>query len=128
MLIPNVLFRANGSAVLLSNKRRDVRRSKYCIRNVVRTHLANDDVAYNCVIQMEDAERNVSTNLFLTAVSCACIQPRSSSWTAACPAPPVRVCSLQIPHASSACAQQVFFWRGASARLHAVCSRLLIML
>lgn len=60
MLIPNMLFRANGSAVLLSNKPRDVRRSKYCIRNVVRTHLASDDVAYNCVIQMEDAERNVS--------------------------------------------------------------------
>lgn len=60
MLIPNVLFRANGSAVLLSNKARDARRSKYCIRNVVRTHLASDDVAYNCVIQMEDAERNVS--------------------------------------------------------------------
>lgn len=60
MLIPNVLFRANGSAVLLSNKRRDMRRSKYFIRNIVRTHLASDDVAYNCVIQMEDAERNVS--------------------------------------------------------------------
>jgi hypothetical protein len=61
MLIPNVLFRANGAAVLLSNKPRDVRRSKYCIRNVVRTHLASDDVAYNCVIQMEDADGNVST-------------------------------------------------------------------
>lgn len=60
MLIPNVLFRANGSAVLLSNKRADTRRSKYFIRNIVRTHLAADDVAYNCVIQMEDAERNVS--------------------------------------------------------------------
>lgn len=60
MLIPNVLFRANGSAVLLSNKGRDASRSKYCIRNVVRTHLASDDVAYNCVIQMEDADGNVS--------------------------------------------------------------------
>jgi hypothetical protein len=59
MLIPNVLFRANGSAVLLSNKRRDANRSKYCIRNIVRTHLASDDVAYNCVIQMEDADGNV---------------------------------------------------------------------
>lgn len=62
MLIPNVLFRANGSAVLLSNKSKDMRRSKYFIRNVVRTHLAADDVAYNCVIQMEDAERNVSVS------------------------------------------------------------------
>jgi hypothetical protein len=60
MLIPNVLFRANGSAVLLSNTPRDARRAKYAIRNVVRTHLASDDVAYNCVIQMEDADGNVS--------------------------------------------------------------------
>lgn len=73
MLIPNVLFRANGSAVLLSNKQADVRRAKYAIRNIVRTHLAADDVAYNCVIQMEDAERNVSTCSSRVAVGLGCV-------------------------------------------------------
>lgn len=78
MLIPNVLFRANGSAVLLSNKSKDMRRSKYFIRNVVRTHLAADDVAYNCVIQMEDAERNVGISTSAAARAGLVIVPSCS--------------------------------------------------
>jgi 3-ketoacyl-CoA synthase len=46
------LFRSNGSAVLLSNKAADVKRAKYHIRNIVRTNMAADDVAYNCVVQV----------------------------------------------------------------------------
>lgn len=46
------LFRANGSAVLLSNKPCDALRSKYYIRNIVRTNMTADDVAYNCVMQV----------------------------------------------------------------------------
>ena len=59
MLIPNCLFRSNGSAVLLSNRGRDAARSKYRIANIVRTNLAADDVAFNCVMQTEDDEGKV---------------------------------------------------------------------
>lgn len=63
MLIPNVLFRANGSAVLLTNKAKHVRRAKYSIPHIVRTNLASNDVAFNCVIQTEDAERKLGVRL-----------------------------------------------------------------
>lgn len=59
----NCLFRSNGSAVLLSSKAADTCRSKYWIRNIVRTNLASDDVAYNCVVQTEDEERKIGVRL-----------------------------------------------------------------
>ncbi|KAL0799799.1 hypothetical protein Bca101_054974 [Brassica carinata] len=54
MLIPNCLFRVGGSAVLLSNKGRDKRRSKYRLSHVVRTHRGADDKAFRCVYQEQD--------------------------------------------------------------------------
>ncbi|CAN6900741.1 hypothetical protein YC2023_103650 [Brassica napus] len=54
MLIPNCLFRVGGSAVLLSNKSRDKRRSKYMLSHVVRTHRGADDKAFRCVYQEQD--------------------------------------------------------------------------
>lgn len=57
------MFRSNGSAVLLSSRAADARRSKYWIRNIVRTNMASDDVAYNCVVQTEDAEGRVGVRL-----------------------------------------------------------------
>lgn len=60
MLIPNCLFRSNGSAVLLSNRPCDAGSAKYSIRHLVRTNLAADDVAFNCVMQTEDDEGKVS--------------------------------------------------------------------
>lgn len=63
MLIPNVLFRCNGSAVLLTNKSAHVRRAKYTIPHIVRTNLASNDVAFNCVMQTEDAERKLGVRL-----------------------------------------------------------------
>lgn len=42
--------------MLLSNKGRDARRSKYTLRHLVRTHLAADDVAFNCVTQAQDED------------------------------------------------------------------------
>ncbi|KAJ0257387.1 3-ketoacyl-CoA synthase 4 [Hirschfeldia incana] len=54
MLIPNCLFRVGGSAVLLSNKSSDKRRSKYRLSHVVRTHRGADDKAFRCVYQEED--------------------------------------------------------------------------
>jgi hypothetical protein len=47
-----VLFRCNGSAVLLTNRSCDVPRAKYTIQHIVRTNLAADDTAYNCVMQV----------------------------------------------------------------------------
>eukprot|EP00879_Flechtneria_rotunda_P017969 GHRR01018833.1.p1 GENE.GHRR01018833.1~~GHRR01018833.1.p1 ORF type:complete len:680 (+),score=136.37 GHRR01018833.1:887-2926(+) len=63
MLISNCLFRCNGSAVLLSNKPSDAHRAKYFVRNIVRTNMASDDVAYNCVMQTEDMDRVVGVRL-----------------------------------------------------------------
>jgi hypothetical protein len=60
MLIPNCLFRSNGSAVLLSNRPCDASSAKYSIKHLVRTNLAADDVAFNCVMQTEDVEGKVS--------------------------------------------------------------------
>eukprot|EP00877_Chromochloris_zofingiensis_P000734 jgi/Chrzof1/10661/Cz05g07110.t1_LCKAS6[v5.2] len=63
MLIPNCLFRSNGSAVLLTNKLKDTRRAKYQLQHVVRTNMAADDMAFGCVIQTEDDERVVGVRL-----------------------------------------------------------------
>ena len=54
MLIPNCLFRVGGAAMLLSNRRSDGWRAKYELQHVVRTNLAADDAAYNCVYEGED--------------------------------------------------------------------------
>jgi 3-ketoacyl-CoA synthase len=56
MLIPNCLFRVGCSAVLLSNRGADRRRSKYSLKHVVRTHKGADDKAFNCVYQEQDDE------------------------------------------------------------------------
>jgi 3-ketoacyl-CoA synthase len=63
MLIPNVLFRCNGAAVLLTNKAAHARTAKYRIPHIVRTNMAADDVAFNCVMQTEDAERKLGVRL-----------------------------------------------------------------
>jgi 3-ketoacyl-CoA synthase len=53
MLVPNCIFRANGAAILLSNKGRDAYRAKYELKHVVRTTISSDE-AFGCVYQMED--------------------------------------------------------------------------
>jgi 3-ketoacyl-CoA synthase len=63
MMVPNCLFRANGSAVLLSNRPMDASRSKYRLQHLVRTILAADDEAFNCVRQGADAEHKVGVSL-----------------------------------------------------------------
>ncbi|XP_077240927.1 3-ketoacyl-CoA synthase 10 [Tasmannia lanceolata] len=57
MLIPNCFFRMGCSAVLLSNRRRDFRRAKYCLEHIVRTHKGSDDRSFRCVYQEEDEQR-----------------------------------------------------------------------
>ncbi|XP_010447067.1 PREDICTED: 3-ketoacyl-CoA synthase 17-like [Camelina sativa] len=54
MLIPNCLFRVGGSAVLLSNKPLDRKRSKYKLVHTVRTHKGSDEKAFSCVYQEQD--------------------------------------------------------------------------
>ncbi|GLJ33343.1 hypothetical protein SUGI_0670790 [Cryptomeria japonica] len=56
MLLPNCLFRMGGAAILLSNKRKDRRRSKYQLAHIVRTHNGQDDRSYGCVFQEEDSK------------------------------------------------------------------------
>jgi 3-ketoacyl-CoA synthase len=77
MLIPNVLFRCNGSAVLLTNKASHVRRAKYSIPHIVRTNLAANDVAFNCVMQTEDAERKLGVRLNKDLIQ---VRGRVSEW------------------------------------------------
>ncbi|KIZ06635.1 3-ketoacyl-CoA synthase 4 [Monoraphidium neglectum] len=54
MLVTNTIFRVGGAALLLSNKRQDSWRSKYELQHVVRTNLAANDAAFNCVFEVED--------------------------------------------------------------------------
>jgi 3-ketoacyl-CoA synthase len=56
MLIPNVIFRVGGAAMLLTNKSSEAWRAKYQLRHVVRTTLASNDDAFNCVMEMEDSQ------------------------------------------------------------------------
>ncbi|KAI8473024.1 MAG: FAE1/Type III polyketide synthase-like protein-domain-containing protein [Monoraphidium minutum] len=56
MLVTNTIFRVGGAALLLSNKPKDGRRAKYELQHVVRTNLAANDAAYNCVIEVEDED------------------------------------------------------------------------
>eukprot|EP00252_Welwitschia_mirabilis_P008088 TRINITY_DN19796_c0_g1_i2.p1 TRINITY_DN19796_c0_g1~~TRINITY_DN19796_c0_g1_i2.p1 ORF type:complete len:517 (+),score=28.37 TRINITY_DN19796_c0_g1_i2:291-1841(+) len=63
MLIPNCLFRVGGSAILLSNKSSDRRRSKYKLVHVVRTHKGADDKAFRCVYQEQDDAGKLGVSL-----------------------------------------------------------------
>ena len=71
MLIPNCLFRVGGAAMLLSNKRSEGWRAKYELQHVVRTNLAANDAAYNCVYEGEDDDgtRGVRLSKELMAIA-----------------------------------------------------------
>ncbi|KAF9601342.1 hypothetical protein IFM89_019074 [Coptis chinensis] len=63
MLLCNCIFRMGGAAVLLSNKARDRKRSKYQLVHTVRTHKGADDNSYSCVYQKEDDKGTVGVSL-----------------------------------------------------------------
>lgn len=71
MLIPNCLFRVGGAALLLSNKGKEKRRSKYELVHTVRTHKGADDKAFQCVYQQQDeaGELGVSLSKDLMAIA-----------------------------------------------------------
>ena len=64
MIVPNCIFRSNGAALLLSNKRRYAgAKSKYTLQHLVRTTIAADDEAFECVYQCEDERGKVGVRL-----------------------------------------------------------------
>nr|XP_043622164.1 3-ketoacyl-CoA synthase 1-like [Erigeron canadensis] len=63
MLLCNCIFRMGGAAMLLSNKSRDRKRSKYQLAHTVRTHKGADDNSYNCIYQREDDKGIVGVSL-----------------------------------------------------------------
>ncbi|MEW5313460.1 MAG: hypothetical protein WDW38_005026 [Sanguina aurantia] len=62
-LMPNCLFRAGGAAILLTNRKRELWRSKYELRHVVRTHIGSNDEAFKCIYQTEDPDGVVGVRL-----------------------------------------------------------------
>ncbi|CAA6672098.1 unnamed protein product [Spirodela intermedia] len=56
MLLPNCFFRMGAAAVLLSSRRLDRWRSKYELKQVVRTHYGADDRSFKSVRMKEDSE------------------------------------------------------------------------
>ena len=73
MLVTNCLFRVGGSAVLLSNRRSDRRRSKYEVLHTARSHIGADDNAYRCVFQEEDKQGVVGVGLSKDLMRCAAV-------------------------------------------------------
>ncbi|KAI8463398.1 MAG: FAE1/Type III polyketide synthase-like protein-domain-containing protein [Monoraphidium minutum] len=63
MLVPNCIFRANGAAMLLTNKAAERGRAKYQLRNLVRVNMAGSDKGYSCVYQTEDENGDVGVRL-----------------------------------------------------------------
>ncbi|CAI9107732.1 OLC1v1007166C1 [Oldenlandia corymbosa var. corymbosa] len=59
----NCLFRLGGTAILLSNKPSDLKRSKYQLIHTVQTHTASSDASYRCIFQEEDEEGNVGVTI-----------------------------------------------------------------
>ncbi|XP_077238642.1 3-ketoacyl-CoA synthase 10-like [Tasmannia lanceolata] len=57
MLVPNCFYRMGAAAMLLSNCRLDRWRSKYELKQLVRTHKGADDRSFKCIHRREDAER-----------------------------------------------------------------------
>ncbi|KAL6007299.1 3-ketoacyl-CoA synthase 11 [Asimina triloba] len=63
MLVGNCIFRMGGSALLLSNRPSDRRRSKYQLIHTVRTHKGSDGKAFRCVFQEADDEGKIGIAL-----------------------------------------------------------------
>ncbi|KAI5062899.1 hypothetical protein GOP47_0021446 [Adiantum capillus-veneris] len=54
MLLPNCVFRLGGAAILLSNKSSEIRRAKYELKTIVRTHKGADVRSFKSIYQEED--------------------------------------------------------------------------
>ncbi|MCO5571698.1 hypothetical protein L7F22_025445 [Adiantum nelumboides] len=63
MLVTNCLFRVGGSAVLLSNKWKDRKFSKYRILHTARSQMGALDMCYTSVYQEEDSNGTIGVSL-----------------------------------------------------------------
>jgi len=63
MLIPNVIFRMGGAAILLSNRSQDFTKAKYTLDQIVRTHHGSKDRAYQAIFQEEDEKGYIGVRL-----------------------------------------------------------------
>ncbi|KAL6838635.1 hypothetical protein ACP4OV_031592 [Aristida adscensionis] len=68
MLLPNVLFRMGGAAVLLSTSKS---KSRFRLKHVVRTITAAQDKSYRCAFQEEDDKGEIGVNLSKDLVAIA---------------------------------------------------------
>lgn len=71
MLIPNVLFRMGGAAILLTNKQSERPRAKYSLSHVIRVNLAAENDAFRCVYQKQDSDGEVGVELQKTLMKVA---------------------------------------------------------
>lgn len=81
MLLPNILFRMGGAAILLSNRKQDKGMAKYELEHLVQTHIGSDDEAYQSVFQKsdEDGVEGVSLSRALLNVATKALKTNISS-------------------------------------------------
>ncbi|XP_071735641.1 3-ketoacyl-CoA synthase 5-like [Rutidosis leptorrhynchoides] len=70
-ILPMVLFRMGGAAILLTNKTSARTQAKYRLLHAVRTHIGGDEMAYRCIQQEEDKEGQVGIELNLDLIAVA---------------------------------------------------------
>ncbi|KAL5722436.1 very-long-chain 3-oxoacyl-CoA synthase [Ranunculus cassubicifolius] len=63
MMLPNVLFRSGGTAILLTNNPNFKATAMFKLKYLVRTHLGANDDAYECVTQKEDDQGYLGVSL-----------------------------------------------------------------
>ncbi|KAL5722435.1 very-long-chain 3-oxoacyl-CoA synthase [Ranunculus cassubicifolius] len=63
MMLPNVLFRSGGTAILLTNNPNLKAKAMFKLKYLVRTHVGANDDAYECVMQKEDAQGYLGVSL-----------------------------------------------------------------
>lgn len=83
MMVGNCIFRWGASAVLLSNKRSDRRRSKYSLQHVVRTHHGAISNSFGCVKNLQDPAGIIGVSLSKELVDAAAFALKSNITTLA---------------------------------------------
>lgn len=83
MMMSNCLFRVGGTALLMSNKPSDAGRAKMKLLHSVRTHLGQNNDAYNSIVQREDEENIVGVSLSTYLIEAAGIALKNNITTLA---------------------------------------------